>query len=222
MRGQVHEFALQADGSPKYNAAERFEFQNKEASLGIVLQTKSVAEHTNRYSTYETFEEQLKTALMAVHRVVRISLSERLGLRYVNLVRLGADEKWSDYINPGLLGLDAPSIGVSRWNSRSEFVGPTKVGNLAVRCWQSAQPIPPDLGMSGTLIGSPTLAPNEIATTLDFDHFVEQSSDFVVSDVMAKFEQLHEQLDTVFAAAVTPKALVSWERGRNRDAGYCC
>ena len=210
LRGQVHEIALQADGSPKFNAAERFEFQNKEASLGIVLQTKSVAVHTNRYSNYESLEEQLRTALMAVHRVVKISLAERLGLRYVNLVRLETGEKWSDYINPGLLGLDASSIGVSGWTSRAEFIGPTQVGSLAIRYWQSGQPIPPDLGISGTLSDSPVLPPGEIATTLDFDHFVQQSSDFVVSDVMSKFEQLHEQLDTVFAASVTPKALVRW------------
>lgn len=210
LRGQVQEIAFQPDGSPKFSMRDRFEFQNKEGSLGIVLQTKSVAVQTNSYSTYEIFEEQIKTALMVVHRVVNIGLSERLGLRYVNLIRLGSGEKWSDYLNPGVLGLDANSVGVSHWNSRSEFVGPTNVGNLAVRCSQSGQPIPPDLVISGTLSNPPTLAPGEIGTTLDFDHYVEKSSDFKVSAVISTFEQLHEKLDVVFATAVTPQALFKW------------
>jgi uncharacterized protein (TIGR04255 family) len=204
LRGQVQEIAFQPDGSPKFSALDRFE------SLGIVLQTKSVAIQTNSYSNYETFEEQIKTALMAVHRVVNISLSERIGLRYVNLVRLEIGEKWSDYLNPGLLGLDANSVGVSQWASRSELVGPTKLGNLAVRCSQSGQPIPPDLVISGSLNNPPKLAPGEIVTTLDFDHYVEKSSDFEVAAVVSTFEQLHEMLDVVFATAVTPQALLKW------------
>jgi uncharacterized protein (TIGR04255 family) len=66
------------------------------------------------------------------------------------------------------------------------------------------------LAASATLTGSPSLEPEEIATTLDFDHYVKESADFAVPDAMLKFEQLHEQLDTVFAAAVTPTALVRW------------
>ena len=147
---------------------------------------------------------------MVVHRVVNISLSERIGLRYVNLIRLQSGEKWSDYLNPGLLGLGADSVGVSRWTSRSEMVGPTNVGNLAVRCSQSGQPIPPDLVISGTLSNPPTLTPGEVVVTLDFDHYVEKSSDFKVSAVMSMFEQLHEKLDVVFEAAVTSQALLKW------------
>ena len=210
LRGQIQEIAFQPDGSPKFSARDRFEFQNKEGSLGIVLQTKSVAVQTNSYSNYETFEEEIKTALMVVHRVVNISLSERIGLRYVNLIRLQSGEKWSDYLNPGLLGLGADSVGVSRWTSRSEMVGPTNVGNLAVRCSQSGQPIPPDLVISGTLSNPPTLTPGEVVVTLDFDHYVEKSSDFKVSAVMSTFEQLHEKLDVVFEAAVTSQALLKW------------
>ncbi|MGA9566554.1 MAG: TIGR04255 family protein, partial [Candidatus Korobacteraceae bacterium] len=63
LRGQVQEIAFQPDGIPKFGARDRFEFQNKEGSLGIVLQTKSVAIQTNSYSTYEIFEDQIRTAL---------------------------------------------------------------------------------------------------------------------------------------------------------------
>lgn len=210
LRGQAQEVTLLPDG-PKFRAIERFEFQNKEAFLGIVLQSNSVAVHTSRYSNYESFEENIQTALMTIQRVVDISLSERIGLRYVNLIRLGEAEKWSNYLNPGLLGVDPHSVGVDTWNSRSEYVGKTAVGTLAVRCWQSQQTLPPDLvGGSGLLNSSITLTPGEIVTTLDFDHFLEKPLDFKVPHIVSVFEQLHQNLDKVFETSVTPKALVKW------------
>jgi len=215
VRGQVHEIAFQADGAPKFSAVERFEFQNKEASLGIVLQSNSVAVHTNSYSNYEAFEEHTKTALMAVHRVANISLSERIGLRYVNLIRLESGEKWSDYLHQGLLGIDPDSVGVKKWVSGSQFLGETGVGQLAVRCSQSEQPFPPDL-ITSSLSYSVALAnKGEIVTTLDLDHFLEQASDFKVATVIATLEQLHESLDKVFTTAVTSKALTKWGKVEN-------
>jgi uncharacterized protein (TIGR04255 family) len=211
LRAQVQEVALQLDAAPKLSTSDRFEFQDKDASLGIVLQPNSVAVHTNRYSSYEVFEEHIKTALMAVDRVVGINLSERIGLRYVNLIRLKVNEAWREYLHEGLLGLDSASVGVETWISNSQFVGKTRVGQLAVRCSRSGQPFPPDL-LTSTLAYSPQLAKEETVTTLDLDHFIEEITDFKVSKAMSTLEQLHESLDTVFMAAVTSEALEKWGR----------
>jgi uncharacterized protein (TIGR04255 family) len=214
LKGQVHEIAFQTDGAPKFSAIDRFEFQDKDASLGIVLQSNSVAVHTNRYSNYETFEEYIKTALMAVNRVLGISLAERVGLRYVNLIRPGPNEKSSEYLHEGLLGLDPAAAGVESWISSSQFLGRTEVGQLAVRCSRSGQPFPPDL-LTTSLAYSLELAKEEIVTTLDFDHFVEQAGEFKVSAVIATLQHLHESLDKVFMAAVTANALAKWGRVEN-------
>ena len=211
LKAQVQEVALQLDAAPKLSTSDRFEFQDKDASLGIVLQSNSVAVHTNRYSNYEDFEEHIKTALMAVNRVVGISLSERIGLRYVNLIRLKPNESWREYLHEGLLGLDSASIGVESWISNSQFIGKTHVGQLAVRCSRSGQPFPLDL-LTDTLHYSLELAKEEIVTTLDFDHFVEETTEFKVAKAVSTLEQLHESLDKVFMAAVTSDALAKWGR----------
>jgi uncharacterized protein (TIGR04255 family) len=213
LKAQVQEVALQIDAAPKLSTSDRFEFQDKDASLGIVLQSNSVAVHTNRYSNYEAFEEHIKTALMAVNRVVGISLSERIGLRYVNLIRLKPNEVWREYLHEGLLGLDPTSVGVENWVSNSQFVGKTGVGQLAVRCSRSGQPFPPDL-LTSSLPYSLDLAKDEIVTTLDFDHYIEQVTDFKVAKAISTLEQLHESLDKVFMAAVTSDALTKWGRGK--------
>jgi uncharacterized protein (TIGR04255 family) len=219
VRGQVPEITLQPDGTPKFNTVERFEFQDKDARLGIVLQSNSLAVHTNNYSNYEAFEEEIKIALMAVHRVVSISLTERIGLRYVNLVRLQQGEEWADYVHEGLLGLDPRSVGVTHWMSRSEALGPTAVGKLLIRCSQSELPFPPDL-FTTTLQYSMELAKGEIVTTLDFDHFVEGVSDFRVSEAISTLEKLHESLDLVFATSVTASALEKWGKVEEQNAKH--
>jgi len=217
VRGQVMEIALQPDGAPKFNAVERYEFQDKDARLGIVLQSNSLAIHTNNYLNYEKFEEEIKTALMAVHRVVSINLTERIGLRYVNLIRLRDGENWADYLHRGLLGLDSQAVNVDHWLSRSEAIGTTEVGKLAVRCSQSEQAFPPDL-LTSTLHYSLELAKGEIVTILDFDHFVETVSDFSVANAISTLEKLHESLDLVFAASVTSGALRKWGKVEERNA----
>jgi uncharacterized protein (TIGR04255 family) len=219
VRVQVPEITIQPDGTPKLNVVERFEFQDKVARLGIVLQSNSLAVHTNNYSNYEAFEEVIKTALMAVHRVVSISLAERIGLRYVNLIRLQDGEKWADYVHEGFLGLEPRSVGVKHWLSRSEALGPTKIGKLAIRCTQSEQAFPPDL-LTSTLQYSMELAKGEIVTTLDFDHFVEVASDFRVADAIITLERLHESLDLVFAKSVTADALKKWGRVEEQNAKH--
>jgi uncharacterized protein (TIGR04255 family) len=216
-RGQVMEIALQPDGTPKFNAVERYEFQDKDARLGIVLQSNSLAVHTNNYLNYEKFEEEIKTALIEVHRVVGINLSERIGLRYVNLIRLQEAEKWADYLHEGLLGLEPRAVNVDHWLSRSEAIGTTQVGKLAVRFSQSEQAFPPDL-VTSSLHYSLELAKGEIVTTLDFDHFVESVSDFSVAGAISTLEKLHESLDLVFAASVTTGALSKWGKVEEQNA----
>jgi uncharacterized protein (TIGR04255 family) len=219
LRGQVHEIAIQADGPPKFSVVDRFEFQNKDATLGIVIQPNSIAIHTNCYTNYEAFEEYTKTALMAAHRVLNIGLSERIGLRYVNLIRLEPGEKWTDYLHEGLLGLDPDSVGVKKWISGSQFLGDTEVGQLAIRCSQSEQPLPLDLHTTSLNYSKP-LPKGELVTILDLDHFLERATDFKVAAAMAVFEQLHESLDKVFMTAVTPDALTKWGKVKNQDAEH--
>jgi uncharacterized protein (TIGR04255 family) len=217
LRGQVHEIAIQADGPPKFSAVERFEFQNKDGTLGIVLQPNSVVIHTNNYTNYEAFEEYTKTALMVVHRVLNIGLSERIGLRYVNLIRREQGEEWTNYLHEGLLGLAPSSVGVKKWTSASQFLGDTEVGQLAIRCSQSEQPVPPDL-VAINLNYSKPLPKGEVVTILDLDHFLERATDFKVAAAIAVLEQLHESLDRVFTTAVTAMALTKWGKVEDQHA----
>jgi uncharacterized protein (TIGR04255 family) len=213
MKGQVQEVLLQADSPPKFNITDRFEFQDKDGTVGIVLTPASVAVQTNKYSRFEDFEEIVATTLLVVNRVVDISLAERVGLRYVDLIRLGEGEKWSDYLQLGLLGIDPETVGVKSWMSRYESLGATELGKLAVRCSRSEQILPPDL-FPTTLRYETVLKPGEVVTLLDFDHFVEKSSDFDTRSIAALIGELHDTVDVAFRASVTADALARWGKER--------
>jgi uncharacterized protein (TIGR04255 family) len=212
-KGRLHEIRLELDSAPKINLFDRYEFQNKEETSGIVLAPDFISLHTSKYDTGENFEETLKTALSLVHEVVQFNLVERIGLRYVDLIRLDQDETWSEYLQPGLLGLDTSTLGVSKSLSRVEFVGITDVGKLVVRYSQSDQGtiLPPDLFPS-TLNHDIQLNPNEVVSFLDLDHFSELSRDFEVTSVVETVGDLHDDLDRAFRSAVTAIALLRWGR----------
>jgi uncharacterized protein (TIGR04255 family) len=196
--------------------AERYEFQNKEGTSGIILAPDFIAFHTSKYDIGEHFEGTLKTALSIAHEVVQFSLAERIGLRYVDLIRLRQDEAWSEYLQPGLLGLNTSTLSVSESLSRFEFVGITDVGKLIVRYSQmrysQSEPgivLPPDL-IPNALKHDVQLNPNELVSFLDLDHFSESSRDFEVSSVMETVSDLHDNLDRAFRSAVTETALQRW------------
>ncbi len=211
VKGQIQEIRIEIGSTPKVNVSDRYEFQNKEGTSGIVLASDFISLHTNKYEVYEKFEETFRVALAIIHQVVSLSLVERIGLRYVDLIRLGADEKFSDYLQPGLLGLENAKLGVTKSLSRFEFVGVTEVGKLVVRYSQSDNGtfLPADL-MPSPLKHDVEVPPGEVVSFLDLDHFSEQSHDFEVSSVLELLGRLHDYLDRTFRSAVTETALQKW------------
>ena len=144
-RGLIQEVRLDLE-TPKAILSERYEFQNRDATVGIIVAPDFITVHTSSYETYEVMEETLRIALDAVHNTVRIGLSERIGLRYVDLIRPSQGESLRDYLNPQLLGFDGQGLGAPNGLNRLEFLGNTGLGTLIARCTQqSGQFLPPDL-----------------------------------------------------------------------------
>jgi len=209
--GKIQEFVFQAQGTPNVSFSDRYEFLQRDKRTGVVLTSNSVALHTNKYESYELFEVEFSTALNAIHETLGIGLVERIGLRYVDLVRLGANEQWSQYLNPGLLGLEPASVGMTSMTSQYVCMGKTDAGTLAFRHTQSENPMPPDLTPVALKYDEGLLTNKEIKTVLDFDHYSEETRDFDVESVIAAIGGLHDSLDRAFRSAVTPTALKKWE-----------
>jgi uncharacterized protein (TIGR04255 family) len=211
--GRAHEILLRPALQPEIREHSRWEFQNKERSTGIILMRNAIVLHTNRYDTFERFAKSLRLALEVIGDAVKPALVERLGLRYVDLIRPEAGESWTAYLKPELHGLSPRGIGMTEGVQRHETVGKTKVGQLVIRCVQSTDGsiLPADVSPSTLDYSAVTVRPGDLVTLLDLDHFSQDTRDYDVDAVMNAMWDLHENLDLSFREAITDHALKKWE-----------
>jgi uncharacterized protein (TIGR04255 family) len=212
---QVPELVFEAPGArPVISPLSRFEFLDKEERTAIVLTPKSIAVHTNHYSTFDEFHAIITMALETVHAAASLQLHERIGLRYVDLIELEPDEELKDYLDQRLLGYGAASLGVSGASFNFHFEGNTPYGRLVARHYppQINNMLPPDLaGVSLNYNYRPAPSPGR-ASLLDFDHAADYKGDFVIEEILETLENLHDSLDIIFRESVTAGAQKKWGR----------
>lgn len=211
--GRAHEILLRPGLQPEIREHTRWEFQNKERSAAIIVMQNAIVLHTNSYDTFDQFAKSLRLALEVIGDAAKPALVERLGLRYVDLIRPDAGESWTAYLKQGLHGLQPESIGMTGGLQRHETIGTTKAGQLVIRCVQSTDGafLPADMLPSTLDYSKVTVTPGELVTLLDLDHFSPATRDFDVDQVMIAMWELHENLDVSFREAVTEHALIKWE-----------
>jgi uncharacterized protein (TIGR04255 family) len=187
----------------------RWAFQNKESTWEIQLDTQTITLVTTLYDRYDTtFEPNLRLALQSVNDVVGIGLATRLGLRYVDLIRLDGEQAFSYYLDAGFLGLAPDKLGVSGMLSRFQSIAKSSVGMLSMRAtlMNDGSPLPADL-RPGRLRVDAKVLPGETVCFLDLDHFSEQERDFNVEELLRVIaDELHDTLDVAFRAATKPEA----------------
>ncbi len=224
---------LRRAGLPRFSAGEelqvaigdtaqvrrspRWEFQNKDQTRSVILTKEFIAIETSDYDVYESFEEFFEPALQTLADVAEPGLAQRVGLRYVDMVRPAEGETYRDYLKPELHGLRASDIEAKATLFRSEMLAKTKAGTLRVRCVQSNEglPFPADLRTT-TLNPDRTIArglqPPEEVTFLDLDHFSSVPLDYDATTLVKAIGALHENLDLAFRASVTDHAMKVWKK----------
>jgi uncharacterized protein (TIGR04255 family) len=210
---QVPELIFGTSGSqPMVQPLSRFEFLDREERTGIVLTTKSVAIHTNRYTSFEEFSKTISMALEIVNSVAKLQLQERIGLRYIDLIELGSGEKQSDYLAKHLLGYDPLAVGVSESIFNFRFEGSSQYGQLVARHYnpQIDNMFPPDLAGISLDYSHRDVPMAGTASILDFDHSTIEKKDFAESEILQTLEELHDGVDILFRNSVTEHALKQW------------
>jgi len=209
----IQHITIQEAKPPQVEAVERWEFLDAKKTVAVLLTRDFVALQTNRYSTFEQFSDQLGRIVEVVKRIAGVEFAERLGLRYVDLVRPGDKETASDYLVCGLTGYpfrNVEEIEPSTISFSSQSTAVTTAGVLSVRCHQAVgQILPADL-VPLALDYSWTVPPSETVTILDFDHYSEKTRPFEVAALVETMWQLHDLIGIVFQNAVTDLALQRW------------
>jgi uncharacterized protein (TIGR04255 family) len=196
---------------PAVKMGERWLFSSKEGTHTVVLAKDFVVLATSQYAVFEEFVEKFAIVLETVGGEADVALSDRMGLRYVDLIRTQSGENLNEYLQPGLHGLSADALGASRVLHQTQISAVTDMGQLVVRLWQAndGRFLPPDLEGDDVKFNV-SLTKDELVTILDIDHFSIEERSFVVKDLVSALWRLHEGPDRAFRAMTTDDARNRW------------
>lgn len=196
----------------KTGTRQRWLFSTEGQTETVVLASDFIVLECSRYTVFEKFAERLEWILEIVRKEVEVALSDRIGLRYVYLIRPSPNELMFEYLKPGLAGLPAKDLGAERLLYRLETIAKTPQGQLVLRVLQTDDGtfLPPGIERTD-LSFDIQIGAEELVTILDIDHFSIDERDFKPPELVGDFWKLHDYTDRAFRAAVTPHALSRWE-----------
>jgi uncharacterized protein (TIGR04255 family) len=211
---QVQEFVFAVGNTnlPPVQNSSRWIFGSSDWKNTIVISQDFVVIETSEYHKFERFSEEFKNVLNIIKDTVSLTRSERVGLRYVNLIRSDKAKNSQLFLRQELRGLGKSDIeGVSGMQGSCVSHAVTVHGRLMIRAVHidDGSHIPPELA-STKLNFAYKPSKGEQVSILDIDHNGEFTSDFEVDRIIAKLSELHDFSDNAFLASVTTDALKEW------------
>lgn len=207
-----------ADAVPTTDSTPRWDFFDLERRHGVVLTPEFVMIQTSQYLGYTDLRERFRGVLAAMTELAGTEAIQRIGLRYVDLLRATPELPHPKLLlAPSLRGFSSDAVaGVFDGTAvtRSETLAQTAHGILAVRCWQRGDGgfLPPDIPPA-ELSYETRLDPGESVIILDSDHFHGSPQMLFNADALIKrFDGLHEVIEHAFWAAASEEALQYWAK----------
>lgn len=195
----------------KTNASTRWVFSNRKQDEAVVLANNFFVYEVSQYDVFDTFVERLLTVLKPIYETAKLSFSDQIGVRYVDLLRGNESHTIDSLVCESLRGLTADQLGMKAANHQFVIQGPTEHGILWLRSFENTgeQFLPPDL-QTEHLKHAVHTSKDDKFRVLDFDHIARAEIDFVEDDLRSKLWDLHEHTDRAFRAAVTKEARANW------------
>lgn len=191
----------------------RWVFLNRKTTEAVVLTQDFVIYETTTYTEFDDFVGQFSSVIDVIGPQAKIDFGERIGLRFVDLIRHldGNEPNW--FLKECLRGLEADNFGASTCKNQSIATAMVSHGELFIRSFESSGPafMPPDL-KSTRLSFDLTLGDDETYRILDFDHISKQEFDFESDVITTRLWELHEYIGRAFRSAVTEEAIAAWQK----------
>lgn len=211
----VMSFGAGDSPAPAMSPQARCTFGDIAGTSGFILENSALAFQTTDYDTFETFSATLLKGLKIVNDVLKLSFSERIGLRYLDAVLPADSESLGDYLVPEVLGLSGKMSGIV--HSFSETLTVTNYGHTVSRViiQQGQVGLTPELTMMAPPINQKFCGFNGLHAILDTDAFHEQRLPFDLNGIEKILGEQKKSIRSSFDATVTPHALKVWNLGGN-------
>jgi uncharacterized protein (TIGR04255 family) len=201
---------------PAIQQSARNHFLNDKRTSGFLLDQDSLTYVTTDYDTFEPLLSTFSQGLRMVHSATELSYSERVGLRYLNVVCPRSGEQVSHYLAPSVLGLfdklspweTVHSFSETRTrHGKAHMVSRSIIQNQLV---EGPPAFPQDLSPIPVQFGRPIKVSGEYAM-LDIDSWQEDREKFDLVGLEKVCTSLHDELRRSFELMVTPHAIEVWK-----------
>ncbi len=215
-------FEVRADpkslDGPKLNQKEAVAhvFTSRDSTESIVVREKSISYQTVEYDSMEVFEAAVAKAIRVASSVLAPDSFTRIGLRFLDAV-VPPDEDLSSYIRPEFLGLhltlaDDWEVDYNFSETALTRQGRRVKARVLSRSTELSYPV--DLVETAPSIPERFKGIDGVHALIDSDavfggerNFAEE---FDVNVVVGHLRNLKSDLNEVFKAVVTDKALLDW------------
>jgi len=221
LAGEVQQLIFGPGGGlpTRVTSQPRWEYRTKDETWSILVMENSVVLQTTSYQRFEGFAEKLHHAVETVLAKTehdKFGVIERVGLRYIDLVRPREGEDFRDYLRPGLHGVSDEVFNAGTQRLHIESTGTTEVGDLegtlVIRVVQNddGYSLPPDL-LGAAPVHTPRSTKGELVTLIDMDHFIQGKFEPSADQVVAHAYAMHDQLvETFHEHVATKEAIEVW------------
>lgn len=198
----------------KTNAVTRWVFSSRNREEAVVLANDFFVYEVSTYDSFDVYVERLLSLLKPVYETAKLSFSEQIGLRYVDLLLGDGEIAVDDLVCGSLRGLTAETLGLKSANHQFVIQGRTDHGMLWIRSFENTgeQFLPPDLQTEHLKYRVATTKDDDFRV-IDFDHISRGEIDFSEETLREKLWALHDRTDQAFRETVTKKALNYWQGG---------
>jgi uncharacterized protein (TIGR04255 family) len=186
--------------------AQRFSSRNR--STAVTFRSSAVVVETTHYGQYEDLREVIELALRARDAAGPVDGVLRVGLRYIDEIRVPGDTDllgWGEWVHPSLLGpaplAAAHGLSAAQWQGLAVFNGASDA-QLVLRYGPGeGYAVDP----SGQL-RRPAPAPGAFFL-MDIDNYWEPDAvpDFDVAALLQRCDDLHKPVRALFESLITEK-----------------
>jgi uncharacterized protein (TIGR04255 family) len=195
------------NGVPGTQTVERFSrFFSRDYTSSVAVKDTAITLETTKYPGWKDFQALIKLVLEARHDVAPLIGCERVGLRYLDEVRIPGDDPadWGPWIDPSLLGpVLKESIGLELNDWQALFVyGPSDGHSVVVR-YGPREGYAVDPAAALKRINAPK--PGRFFL-LDFDSFwqpTDELPEFHPDEIAERCDHLHAPIRTLFEGLIT-------------------
>ncbi|MEU5064519.1 TIGR04255 family protein [Streptomyces virginiae] len=196
--------------APAQKTVEVYRFLDRNRRNSAVISPEAFSVETTDYTEFSQFSHLVKSVSKALESVGMIPAIERVGLRYIDEIRVPEPihdaSDWGAWVNPGLIPSATSRIGSPKFIQGSTLYGLEKNSHLRLS-YASLEGI-------GVVSNEPLRRKNEPGSgpffVVDIDSFWEASSpeesgEFSTEYVMETLERLHKPTGLAFQSAITDR-----------------